>query len=49
MRAKYGGKASDWTKVVSSTTYKGRDGLIFSTHWYEKAGTRIEIKTVLGR
>lgn len=49
--AKYGRDASNWTKVVSSTTYKGRDGLRFSTHWYQNVstGARVEYKTVIGR
>jgi hypothetical protein len=47
--AKYGGRAGDWTKVVSKSTYVEKSGFKFSTHWYEKAGTRFEIKTVIGR
>lgn len=48
--AKYGGKAGDWRKMAS-TTYKGKDGFKFSTHWYQNVttGARVEYKTVLGR
>jgi RHS repeat-associated protein len=42
----YGGSASDWVKV-SSSSYTARDGTKFETHWVEniKTGQRVEFKT----
>lgn len=45
---RYGGEASDWMKM-SSSSYTGADGLKQQTHWYESAATgeRVEFKTKL--
>jgi RHS repeat-associated protein len=47
--AKYGSKVDNWRKM-SSTTYNGRDGFKFATHWYEniKTGLKYEFKTKIG-
>ncbi len=42
----YGGSPTDWVKKTSSS-YTGRDGIQFETHWVEniKTSQRIEFKT----
>ena len=42
----YGGNAADWSKMGSSS-YRGADGRVFETHWYENAvtGVKTEFKT----
>ena len=43
--SRYGGNPADWIKQTS-TTYIGRDGITFETHWVEniKTGQRAEFK-----
>ena len=46
--SEYGGSATDWVKRTSSS-YLGRDGVVFETHLVEnvKTGQRVEFKTKL--
>ena len=41
----YGGNPADWSKMTSSS-YRGADGMQFETHWYQNAltGLRVEFK-----
>ena len=45
----YGGSADDWLKM-SSSSYRGTDGLQFETHWYQniRTGQGVEFKTKMG-